>query len=244
MKQVVNLAPSDSAELTYSFMIISALVVFWVIAATQLKDGEIKKTESSVGIRKAFSLFTPKERKIVIDMGIMQAVTGLGAALTVQFYTPFFIQKFNASTQELYLMATVGIIVLAFTTYFSGEMGGRSKKLKFIQTANLVAVPMALGMLISPIFFLAAGFYIARYAMANMVWPVWAAFYMGNIRKEMRGAANGFGQTVWNLVYIPAAFIGWEMMKWTNGWTIPIAALMYFLVTAYVRWHLRELGES
>ena len=67
---------------------------------------------------------------------------------------------------------------------------------------------------------------------------------MENMRKEVRGVANGIGFTAWNLTYIPSAFIGWNMLKWTKGWTIPLAAIMYVSVTAYVTWHLRDLEKS
>ncbi|MCK4718317.1 MAG: hypothetical protein KAT70_06580, partial [Thermoplasmata archaeon] len=49
------------------------------------------------------------------------------------------------------------------------------------------------------------------------------------------------GFTVWNLAYIPSAFIGWDMLKSTGGWTIPLAAVMYVSVSAYVAWHLRDM---
>lgn len=33
-------------------------------------------------------------------------------------------------------------------------------------------------------------------------------------------------------------------MKWAKSWTIPLAAIMYACMTAYVRWHLKELKKS
>ena len=244
IKEVVKYWSSESQQLTYSFIIISTLTWIWAISATRLEDTKPKIQRVKIGIRKAFELFTPKERKIVIDMGIMQMVTGFGAALTVNYYIPYLDSKFDADIQQLFMISIGSILLLSITTFISGEIGIKARKLRFIQMANLLAIPMALGIINSPLFLFAAIFYIFRNSMANMIWPLWSSFSMGNIRKEMRGAANGFGAMVWNLVYIPASAIGQTAMDWTNGWTIPLAAVMYASVTAYVRWHLKEFKES
>lgn len=244
IKEFVKIASSESQQLTFSFIIISILTWIWAISATRLEDTKVRIQTIKIGVKKAFELFTPKERKIVIDMGIMQMVTGFGAALTVHYYIPYLDSKFDADIQQLLIVSIGSILLLSLTTFISGEMGVKVRKLRFIQYANLLAIPMAIGIINSPIFFVAAIFYIFRNSMANMVWPLWSSFTMGNIRKEMRGAATGFGAMVWNVVYIPASAIGQTAIDITNGWTIPLAAIMYASVTAYVRWHLKEFKES
>lgn len=245
MGQWVETAQSPAVGIDMGFLSIGVLMALGAVSALGFMKMDMggNGVRGKMKLRFDMSIFNPTEKKVVLDWVIMQAVTGIGAALTVQFYSLFFIEKFQIDHVALFNLSAVGTGVLALSTYISGEMGGRTNKLLFILASNIMAIPMAVGIITSPDFFFAGGFYVMRMALANMVWPVWSAFFMENLRMEVRGVASGMGFTLWNLTYIPSAFIGWGVLRWTGGWTIPLAAVMYAMVTAYVAWHLGYLEK-
>ena len=231
--------PSQGMDMGMTLM--GALMVAGTLVSLGFRDVGVLTRPPVFRIRALSSVFHGEEWKVVRSMVLLQSVTGAGAALTVQFYVPFFIDRFGVDRGTLFVLSAAGLGILAVATLVSGAAGDRTDKLRFVLVSNAVAVPMAFGIILSPEFPPAGLFYIGRMALANMIWPVWTAFFMMHLRSEVRGLANGLAGAAWNIVYVPCSFIAWDVMKLTGGWTIPLASIAYLCVTSYLAWHLRDL---
>lgn len=200
---------------------------------------ETSKKETNRGIFSA-GVFSKKEKKIVLDFSLAYLITGVGAGLTVPFYSIFFIERFRSTAYQLGIIFTISTICLTVATYLSGYLGDKVDKLKFFLLSNGITVPLALGIVIAPTLLLSGSFYIGLDMVANMIWPVWSAFFMIHITSKIRGKATGITFTIWSLAYMMGAALGGHFFVCIDGWVFPLAAMMYASVTAYIVYDLKK----
>ncbi|PKK86058.1 MAG: hypothetical protein CVT48_02815 [Thermoplasmata archaeon HGW-Thermoplasmata-1] len=207
-----------------------------VAAALALLFTEQKNGTDAPKLSEIFSLkhFTPYQKKVVRDLSIAQGITGFGAGLTVPFYSIFFINKFSAGATQLGYIFMAGTLAVAFLTLFVGFVGDRVNKLKFMVVGNASAVPMALGVTLAPTLALGGVFYVLRQSIANMIWPVWSAFMMQELGRNVRGKSLGITQTTWNLCWVFGSLAGGHVTGLLRGWAFPIVAVGYLCSMVFI----------
>jgi MFS family permease len=138
------------------------------------------------------------------------------------------------------MIFTAGTICMSLGMLFAGYLGDKIDKLKFLLVGYIITVPLALGLVLSPILLLSAPFYVGRATLANMTYPVGEALFILHITNKTRGKAFGITTTMWGFSRMIGSGIGGHLFDRLHGWVFVTAAVMYTCAIVYLYHNLKE----
>jgi|GEM_PF-1999077 len=236
MGQIIKHYHSDGLGVSLSLSICAALSI--LAAGLSLFFREKKQHATNIpGMRDLFRLggFTKKEKRVVRDILIVEAITGLGAGMTVPFFSIFFLNRFSSSPEHLSYIFTAATFAVAIATFCIGLIGERVKKLDAMVFGNAASIPMAIGITLSPTLLFGGVFYVLRSTLANMLMPIWGAFMMRSLGTSVRGKALGLNHMAWNLFWVLGSLVGGHVTNLLKGWAFPMVALIYTGAMVFIR---------
>ncbi|MDI6917157.1 MAG: MFS transporter [Thermoplasmatales archaeon] len=223
---VVNYPLSQAAGIRYGIILSMTVIIAAAMFAVLLpKTG--KRVMKKVPL-------SGKEKRIIMDFSFLYFVIGFGAGFSIPFYSIFFLEKFDCPALILGIIFAITTFAVSIATIFSGYLGERVDKLKFMLISNVFVLPAAVGIVIAPTLALSSFFYLLRMVLANMVWPVWSALLMMNVNHHIKGKAWGITSAAWGISYMVSSAMGGHMFNLFGGWVFVLAAVIYLAVICFV----------
>lgn len=162
---------------------------------------------------------TPSERpprghwrahqSVLAKLLVLQLVGSLGAGLTMPFLNVFFRVRFGASDATLGLVFAVSSLLTGCAGIVAPWVAGRLGKVRAIVLSQALSIPLLLAMGLVPVFGASAGTFLVRTALMNMSSPVFAAYSMGVVPRDVRPLAASLLMLAWNA--------GWAASAWLSG---------------------------
>jgi len=228
----VNYAPSQAVGIRCSIIISMVVIVAAVMFALLLPKTEKRKQKKAP--------LSEKEKKVVMDFALLYLVIGFGAGFSIPFYSIFFLENFECSAFSLGIIFGLTTFAVSISTIFSGYLGERVDKLKFMLFSNVFVLPAAVGIVVAPTLALSSVFYLLRMVLANMVWPVWSALLMMNVNHNIKGKAWGITSAAWGISYMASSAVGGHMFNLFGGWVFVLAAMIYLMIICFVVYDLKR----
>lgn len=164
-------------------------------------------------------------RPILLKLVAIQIVGSLGAGMTMPFLNVFFRLRFGASDATLGMIFAISSLLTGVAGIIAPWAAGRFGKVRAIVWSQGLSIPLLVAMGFVPVFGASAGTFLVRTALMNMSSPVFGAYSMGIVPKDVRPLAASLLMLAWNA--------GWAISAWISG-RVQLAAgfAPLFVVTA------------
>ncbi len=148
-------------------------------------------------------------RPLLLKLLAIQLVGSLGAGMTMPFLNVFFRLRFGVSDATLGAVFAVSSLLTGVAAMIAPWAAGRLGKVRAIVLSQALSIPLLLAMGLVPVFGASAGSFLVRTALMNMSSPVFAAYSMGIVPKDVRPLAASLLMLAWNG--------GWAISAWISG---------------------------
>jgi len=139
----------------------------------------------------------------------LQFVGALGAGMTMPFLNVFFRLRFGVSDAALGAVFAVSSLLTGCAGIAAPWVAGKLGKVRAIVTTQALSIPLLLAMGLVPVFGASASSFLVRTALMNMSSPVFAAYSMGIVPRDVRPLAASLTMLAWNS--------GWALSAWISG---------------------------
>jgi len=218
--------------LTLPFMMLAMLPIHMI------------KERPRVGIR-GFTLKNIKSRKIIGMLLLTQGLYALGFAFIQPLFNVFFVGGYEATTQQVGLIFSIGAAIAAFAAFGTPMLARRLGMVNSVFIGNTVA-GLALFMMpfmsvLGPI----AGLYFLRQITFSISAPIRQMFSMNIVKPEERGSTEGLQHFVFDVsAAVPPALAGAMMMR--NDFFTPfiLAIPLQMASSVLYLWYFRDIESN
>jgi predicted MFS family arabinose efflux permease len=145
--------------------------------------------------------------------------------MTMPFLNVFFRLRFSASDATLGLVFAGSALLTGVAGIIAPWAAGRLGKVRAIVLSQALSIPLLLLMGFLPAFGASAGSFLVRTALMNMSSPLFGAYSMGIVPRDVRPLAASLLMLAWNS--------GWAISAWISGHVQLVAGFApLFVVTA------------
>jgi MFS family permease len=164
-------------------------------------------------------------RPLLLKLVAIQLVGSLGSGMTMPFLNVFFRLRFSASDATLGLVFAGSALLTGVAGIIAPWAAGRLGKVRAIVLSQALSIPLLLLMGFLPAFGASAGSFLVRTALMNMSSPLFGAYSMGIVPRDVRPLAASLLMLAWNS--------GWAISAWISGHVQLVAGFApLFVVTA------------
>lgn len=183
--------------------------------------------------KRAWNWVVPKNWPVMLKFAIANLIIGVGAGIMVPWFPVFFKLKFPEVT--LLMLAVVFLInavVWAFCVLVIPMFASRFGSIKTIVVSQGMAILVILLIPYSPIFLMAAMFFIIRIVLMNIAVPITNAFQLNLVNVDERGTLSGFLSFSWQISQATGTLIGGYLFS-TGNLSLPfyVTASIYVVYT-------------
>ena len=238
----VNLKFFNLVNFQVGFLILAVLGILGVLIALILPATDLQLLTMNRSIH--LHDLTEDERKMQYAFGIEEAIIGFTSGLIVPFIDYYILTNFAPTNFEWGLLTGIGNISIALGSIFAGFFAENFGKSKFVLLSNFLVPFLALGIALGSSFGLVSVFYIARIATANLIQPVYEAWYYTLISENLRGRTMSFIQTGRRLSRAGGTILGPVAFTALGSLSFPIGCLFYPLAMLIPFVQEKRLGSD
>lgn len=195
------------------------------------------------------SWFPQRSRSIIGKFVVANMMIGFGAGLLIPLLPQWFVLQFGAGETYTGPLYAVSSVVNAFAFLLAPALARRVGMVPAIVGAQGIATVLLFTMPFTPFagslgLPAAAGLFVARTALMNMVWPVATAFLMGAVHPDERATASGITGTFFRAPQSAAVFAGGYLFTVSLAFPFYITTFFYILGTVAFWWFFRGYGSK
>ncbi|MHB8926727.1 MAG: MFS transporter [Bacillota bacterium] len=150
---------------------------------------------------------------LLARLALTSGLIGLGAGTFVPFLNVFLKIRFGASTAAIATVSFLAQGLLVVGTVLAPALSRRVGKVPAMAGSILVSVPFMLVLGFAPWFAVAAGAYLVRNTVMNMIGPVRSTFSMEMVDPGERATASSLEQMTWQLSWAVASAVSGQVIS-------------------------------
>lgn len=163
-------------------------------------------------------------------------ITSLGAGLLMPFMNLFFRNAHGRSDAAIGTLFAWGSLAMGIGFLSAPPLADRWGKIRLVVVTQALSIPFLFMLGFAPWFGLSACAYLARLALMNMSAPVYQAFAMERVQREVRATVASLISMCWAL--------GWSFSPTFSGWLqvrygfhpVFVGTISTYIVAIYLYW--------
>jgi MFS family permease len=173
-----------------------------------------------------------RSSRAIIRFMIPTAIIGFGAGFIVPLVNPFFQVRYNATSEEIGIISSLGNVTLGVAILVTPTLSAKLTKVKSVALCQFLSMPFIMLTSLSPNLTWAASSYIVRTALMNMAGPIGTTFQMEQVTSAERATTNGLMVMSDNIPRATTATISGIMMTKGDYFTPFVYMTVAYFVAA------------
>lgn len=158
----------------------------------------------------------PRSWRVIMKFCVTQAIIGIGAGIMVPWFPIFFKLRFDTSMMDLGMIFAINAVLWAVSALAMPLFAQRYGSVRTIVVSQLMAILIIVFIPNSPVFWIAAVFFILRMLLMNISGPVTLALQMNLCRENDRASLSSFNAFSWQISQATGTVIGGFLFAGSN----------------------------
>jgi len=150
----------------------------------------------------------PDSWKVILKFCVTQFIIGIGAGIMVPWFPIFFKLRFDTSMMDLGMIFAINAVLWAVAALAMPLFAQRYGSVRTIVVSQFMAILIIVFIPNSPVFWIAAVFFILRMLLMNISHPVTMALQMNLCKETDRASLSSFNMFSWQIAQATGTVIG------------------------------------
>ncbi len=202
------------------------------------------RVKGEAGSRASLKSMVKGLRGPFLKLAVFEMVIGFGAAMSIHNIDYYFALKYKVSSGELGSVfaaqqAVMGILMLRLPG-LSDRLGG---PLKLYLAVTLSSIPLLIGMTLTNSYLIASILFLVRSILMNVANPLFEAFALSLVPRELRGVASSLLSLSWTIPASGGRVVGGFLLDINVELPLRLTAVLYTVALTGYAYIGRRLGK-
>jgi len=177
-------------------------------------------------------------------LAVLEMVIGFGAAMSIHNIDYYFALKYGVTSGELgsvfgVQQMVMGLLMLKLPG-LSDRLGG---PLKVYLLVTMSSIPLLVGMTLTSNYLLASTLYLVRSILMNVATPLFEAFALSLVPRDLRGVASSILSLSWTIPASGGRVVGGYLLDINVELPLRLTAVLYTVSLSGYAYMGRRLGR-
>ena len=220
----------------HTLLIVAILSLLTIIPLIKIKTTGTPRTSRSVkGFIGSFKGIPKSTWRVISKIMVFEAITGLGAAISIDNISYYFMLKYDVESGELGTLYGTESLLMALLMMFMPEVSEFvGSPIKAYILVSFTSIPLLVAITFVNNYLLAFTLYIARSVLMNVANPLFTAFMMAVVPPEHRGKASSIVDLSSSVLSAIGRGLGGYMLDIDLELPLRLTATIYSLSLTYL----------